>query len=268
MRDLDGADRGRELVGLEHRMKSTDAIKARVAEDMWLKGRTVNDAMANLTDAIRYTFAYPLGGYAAGVPADLRRLTAAGFAEVKLRNAWSWPRFRGITSCWREQSSGQTFEVQFHSRESFEAVGLTTPAYERLRNTRTSDAERAALVAFIERVFAAVPTPPGAAAVADVGIHPQLPGPSSRPVDAAGGITYFAVIDSFSSRDSPAGVMRRVFGEGGQRDEAFGRDLAWGPTTLLYSAERGNLDNELDEISADEAGRIVDAVRREAANNE
>jgi hypothetical protein len=33
----------------------------------------------------------------------------------------------------------------------------------------------------------------------------------------------------------------------GLRDEAFGYDLAWRPTFLFYSAERGNLDNQMHQ---------------------
>jgi hypothetical protein len=74
-------------------------------------------------------------------------------------------------------------------------------------------------------------------------------------------ITYYAIVDEFSSREKPAGVLRRVKHDGGQRDEAFGRDLQWGHTSLLYSFERGNADNNLIEISEDEANRIVERIR-------
>jgi hypothetical protein len=74
-------------------------------------------------------------------------------------------------------------------------------------------------------------------------------------------ITYFAIVDDFSSRDAPAGVLRRVKHDGGQHDEAFGRDLIWSHSSLLYSAERGDLQNELVEISEDEAERIVARIR-------
>jgi len=56
-------------------------------------------------------------------------------------------------------------------------------------------------------------------------------------------------------------VLRRVKHEGGQRDEAFRRDLTWGHTSMLYSYERGNRDNELYEITEEEAGRIVERIR-------
>lgn len=162
MRLVEGQDPRRRLAGFENRVKGTDAIRARVAEDLWAKGRTVEDAIANLTDGIRYTFAYSADAYARGVRDDLRRLTGMGFGEVELRNAWPWPRFKGITSSWREPVSGHLFEVQFHTWHSYETVQLTRPAYERLRSPLTGDAERAGLTAAIERAFASVPVPPGA----------------------------------------------------------------------------------------------------------
>jgi hypothetical protein len=75
-------------------------------------------------------------------------------------------------------------------------------------------------------------------------------------------VTYYAIVDDYSSRDKPAGVLRRVKHEGGQHDEAFGRDLTWGHTSMLYSYERGNRDNELYQISEEEAERIVERIRR------
>ena len=77
--------------------------------------------------------------------------------------------------------------------------------------------------------------------------------------------TYYAIIDDFSSRNEPAGVLRRIKHGGGQRDEAFGRDLMWSHSTLLYSGERGNLDNKFVEISEEEAERIVARIRASVA---
>lgn len=78
-------------------------------------------------------------------------------------------------------------------------------------------------------------------------------------------ITYYAVVDDRSSRQEPAGVLRRVRTGGGQRDEAFGHDdLKWEHTSLLYSHERGDGDDELHEISEDEAERIVERIKGQA----
>ena len=76
-------------------------------------------------------------------------------------------------------------------------------------------------------------------------------------------ITYYAIVDDFSTRGEPAGVIRRIRHDNGQRDEAFGRDLEWGHTSMLYSYERGNRDDQLYPITEDEAMAIVDHIRRE-----
>ncbi len=81
-------------------------------------------------------------------------------------------------------------------------------------------------------------------------------------------VTYYAIVDDYSSRDKPAGVLRRIEHGGGQRDEAFGRDLKWGHTAMLYSYERGNRDNELYQINEDEAERIVERIRRSVSGEE
>ena len=74
-------------------------------------------------------------------------------------------------------------------------------------------------------------------------------------------ITYYAIIDEFTSRDHPAGVLRRVENEEGEIDEVFTRNLRWEFSPLLYSAERGDLANEFVPISEEEAGRIVERIR-------
>jgi hypothetical protein len=78
-------------------------------------------------------------------------------------------------------------------------------------------------------------------------------------------ITYYALVDDLSSRMQPAGVLRRIYFEaGGRRDEAFSQDLVWERTSLMVSAERGDLQNEFIEIAEHEANQIVDRIRSEA----
>jgi hypothetical protein len=73
--------------------------------------------------------------------------------------------------------------------------------------------------------------------------------------------TYYALVNEFSSRERPGGVLRRVEDDDGQDDEVFSRNLTWESSTLLYSAERGNLDNKFFEVSEQEAERIVARIR-------
>ena len=74
--------------------------------------------------------------------------------------------------------------------------------------------------------------------------------------------TYYAIVDDLSSREQPAGILRRVYFEsGGRRDEAYSQNLVWERTSLLVSSERGDLQYEFIEITEDEANQIVERIR-------
>ena len=81
-------------------------------------------------------------------------------------------------------------------------------------------------------------------------------------------ITYYAIIDEFSSRDRPVGVLRRVKNDEGQVDEAFSRNLRWEFSSLLYAAERGDTMFDFVPVSEEEASRIVERIRGLAAPDE
>lgn len=245
-------------------------IMARVAEDARVKGRVPGEALASITDLVRYTFEYPADRYADAVRADIERLWREGYVELAVRNCWACPAWKGISASWQEPGSGQLFEVQFHTPESRAARDQTYPAYQRLRSAATTDADRAAIMASIRDVYAGQPAARAPAPERQHAAVAQFPPERarSRPSrqvpagPAAEEVSYYAIVDRYSSEDSPAGVLRRVEHPGGQRDEAFGRDLRWRHTFLLYSWERGNLDNSLYPIGADRAQRLTDRVRR------
>lgn len=167
MRTQEAADPDRHLTGLEYRLKGCDRIKEKVADHMKEKGSTVDKALTTVKDAIRYTFVYKEGGYTNGVKADLVRMENNGFEQVERKNSWESGQYKGINSRWREPSTGLLFEVQFHTKISFEAKQLTHEAYERLRSKQVSEFEELALEAFQKRIFGAVPIPPGACDITD-----------------------------------------------------------------------------------------------------
>jgi hypothetical protein len=74
-------------------------------------------------------------------------------------------------------------------------------------------------------------------------------------------ITYYAIVNEHSSKERPGGVIRRIQDDEGRDDQAFTRNLQWEHTGTLYSYERGDGDNELYEISEEEADRIVERIR-------
>jgi hypothetical protein len=81
-------------------------------------------------------------------------------------------------------------------------------------------------------------------------------------------ITYYALVDAFSTRDQPGGVLRRVAGDNGKTDEVFSRDLIWDPSPLLIAAEHGDTMFDFIEITEDEANEIVGRIRAEADQGE
>jgi hypothetical protein len=78
-------------------------------------------------------------------------------------------------------------------------------------------------------------------------------------------ITYYAIVNEFSSREYPGAVLRRIRTKGEHRDEAFTRDLVWKRSDSLYSAERGDTMNDFVPITEEEAMQIVERIRGEAS---
>jgi len=168
MLEIEAKDADRRLIGLEFRLKGagrlTEKVTKAVAEQPDL---SYEQAFALVKDAIRYTFEYPDDRYVAGVKADIRRLEDIGFERVDSRNTWASPEYKGLNSRWRVPENGQTFEVQFHTRASFEAKQVTHAAYERLRDPATSKAEQGRLARYQREVTARIPVPPGVMDIPD-----------------------------------------------------------------------------------------------------
>ncbi len=169
MRAIEGQDPDRRLVGFEHHLKDRDRIKEKVSDTMEEVGSSTEEALSIVPDAIRYTFQYREVHYTQGVWTDIGRLKGQGFELDKLRNFWANEQYKGINSQWIEPDSGQRFEVQFHTRISFEAKQITHTSYERLRTHQVDEFEKMVLKAFQQKVSAEVPVPPGAA---DIPNHP------------------------------------------------------------------------------------------------
>ena len=168
MRAVESQDPDRHLIGLEHCLKGRDRIKEKVY-------RTIKE----LRTAPRSRL-FRLCLTRSGTPFSTRRLATLkasgqilerlkdqGFKLDKLKNSWSEEQYKGINSQWIEPDTGQRFEVQFHTRISFEAKQLTHGAYERLRSQQADIFEELVLEAFQKKVTGDVPVPPGADGIPD-----------------------------------------------------------------------------------------------------
>lgn len=164
---IESQDSDRQLVGVEHRLKDRDRLKEKISGMIKESGFSPENAMSNVPDAIRGTFAYQEHCYTKGVLADIDRLKGEGFILHALRNYWSSDQYKGINSQWIEPETGQRFEVQFHTHISYEAKQLTHTAYGRLRTNQADEFEELVLEAFQKKVAADVPVPPGAVDIPD-----------------------------------------------------------------------------------------------------
>ncbi|ARX80760.1 MULTISPECIES: ATP nucleotide 3'-pyrophosphokinase [Streptomyces] len=170
---------GADLIGLEHRLKSPDSLKRKVATDLKeYPENTVDQALARLNDAVRYTLRWPDGEYVTGATIASQVLSAWGNDTTKWSNTWGRAQgYKGLNSGWRAPDSRQRFEVQFHTPASKYAQEETHKLYEEQRLPTTSPERKKELQAQQNALFAAVPVPDGA---------PELtaPAPAQAPVPA------------------------------------------------------------------------------------
>ena len=167
LRATESQDPDRHLIGFDDRLKGRDRIKEKVCGTIKESNRSPEQAVSLVHDTIRYTFQYQEARYTQGVRTDIERMKDQGFELHKLKNSWSDDQYKGINSQWIEPDTGQRFEVQFHTRISFEAKQLTHDAYERLRTQQADKFEELVLEAFQKKVTAEVPLPPGADGIPD-----------------------------------------------------------------------------------------------------
>ncbi|WP_206439214.1 hypothetical protein [Streptomyces scabichelini] len=163
-----------KLNGLEYRLKGEDSLKRKVATALLEDARLTPDrALANTRDSLRYTVEIPTRDYSHGVQQAVNELRARGFENVTFKNTWGGSGYKGINSTWRDPSTGQIFEVQFHTAESFVAKMDTHVLYEKGRLPGISSDEFAAIQAAQNDLFDRVPVPRGADSVR---LDENLPG--------------------------------------------------------------------------------------------
>ena len=74
-------------------------------------------------------------------------------------------------------------------------------------------------------------------------------------------ITYYAIVGGDRTVDNPSGLVRRLEHDDGADDEALRRDFSWKFTPLIVEWERGDLGEELIEVSHQKAEKIIQYFR-------
>ena len=156
------------LEGFKHRLKDEDRIEEKAAEKLGAEPRVAaGTALREVADAIRFTYCFQPDNYTRGYYDIKERFESRGHEMYYSKNWWADSEYKGINTRW-VTAEGQRFEVQFHTPDSFHAKHeVTHLAYERIRDTSTSRAEKRELHAFQREVSSWIQVPDGAAEIPD-----------------------------------------------------------------------------------------------------
>ena len=126
LRAVESQDPDRHLVGFQHRLKGRDRIKEKVYDNDQSSAAAPQKKLCRLclTRSATPFSTRRLATLKASGPI-IERLKGEGFELHTLKNSWSDDQYKGINVQWIEPDTGQRFEVQFHTRISFEAKQLT-----------------------------------------------------------------------------------------------------------------------------------------------
>jgi hypothetical protein len=75
-------------------------------------------------------------------------------------------------------------------------------------------------------------------------------------------ITYYVLVGGSNTVDNPRGLVRRLEHEDGPSDEALRDDFSWKATPVIVEWERGDFDDELVEVSHEQASKIIEYLRQ------
>lgn len=75
-------------------------------------------------------------------------------------------------------------------------------------------------------------------------------------------ISFYAILGGSNTLDNPRGLVRRLEFDGdGFTDEALSNDFSWKFTPVIAEWKRGDFDDELVEVSHEQAEKIIQDFR-------
>jgi len=80
-------------------------------------------------------------------------------------------------------------------------------------------------------------------------------------------ITFYAILGPGATIDRPAGLLRRLEYDVGWEDEGLQRDMSWRRSSLLVEHAHGSTDEDIVEVSHDQASKIVSYLRGKFATD-
>ncbi len=121
---------GMDLAGAEYRIKSRNSFLKKIRRKY-----KPFDNQYEVKDILRYTYTAPVEEFIEKVSRAIKLYSDSGYNTVEIKNYWLDSRnpYNGINTTLRSPE-GQTFELQYHTLESFEVKsGRMHELYEKQR---------------------------------------------------------------------------------------------------------------------------------------
>ncbi|MEU7631258.1 hypothetical protein AB0C34_14900 [Nocardia sp. NPDC049220] len=162
VRDVIRNVRGGKPVGTDKRIKELGPYAERVERYIIDHPNcTMEEAASSPPDLLRYTARIPSGRYTSGVNDIVSGLKSKNYKLFRWKNTWDSSGYKGVRSFWVDHRTGQVFEIQIHTPESYKAAVKEHHIYEQRRRLRGQPSIVAVLEEQSNEIFKRVSRPEG-----------------------------------------------------------------------------------------------------------
>jgi hypothetical protein len=149
-------------------LKEPDRFKEKLADSILRNpDKSPVELAREIHDGVRYTFIFPAESYPAGLWHVHTKAEELGYELEVRRNSWVKAEYKGINSRWLDRTTGQLFEIQFHTQTSWDTKQQTHHAYQRIADPRTPVSEVRRLREYQKEASSKIEIPPGAVEIPD-----------------------------------------------------------------------------------------------------
>ena len=164
---------GADMAGLEHRLKTEKSLARKIQNDSVEYNGNVERAADNINDAVRYTLLFEPDVYTESAIKTIDGMRDAGYQFERIKNFWrKGDDYQGINGKVRHPD-GFKFEMQFHTKSSFDTKEKTHPLREK-RMESPSVKEQWKLFSQGVRMASKTVIPAGVLAVGDLAANPLV----------------------------------------------------------------------------------------------
>lgn len=174
---------GADLAGLEYRQKSKGSLRKKLDSLMAVKNKNLDEAVAAVNDALRYSVVLPPYHFTEGLRLILATLDQQGHTKTKLTNHFTKKsdEFSAVSVTLRNPA-GAPWEIQFHTAETFKLKERYHDLYKRSQDMRLKGAPREQRREVTHEAWLAfrdIPIPPGCDEIDDWQEHSHAYGAES-----------------------------------------------------------------------------------------